>query len=251
MDRDILLSIKNIKKTYHSNGKITKALKGVSFDLYEGEIMGLLGVNGAGKTTLSSIIASLHPPTSGDILYKGTSIYDDIYNYRFVMGYCPQKPNLNPLLTIKQNLMFAGRFYGLDEQTVTERVNKLMKQYELHKYADSFISDLSGGYKQRVSIARTLIAKPKLVIFDEPTVGLDPHIRHNLWEFIKELKKNGISVLLTTHYLDEAEELSDRVCVLDKGKVKVIDTPQNLKKKFNQDRLEDVFITLIKEQTQE
>ncbi len=251
MDREILLSIRNIKKTYHSRGKVTKALKGVSFDMYKGEILGLLGVNGAGKTTLSSIIATLHPPSSGDILYNGTSIYDDIYNYRFVMGYCPQKPNLNPLLTIKENLMFAGRFYGLDEQTIEERVNKLMKQYQLHKYADSFISDLSGGYKQRVSIARTLIANPKLVIFDEPTVGLDPHIRHNLWEFIKELKRNSISILLTTHYLDEAEALSDRVCVLDKGVVKVIDTPQNLKKKFNQDRLENVFISLIEEQAKE
>ncbi len=242
-----LISIEKIRKSY---GK-TEVLKGISFTIQTQEIVGLLGVNGAGKTTLSSIIASLHPADDGSILYRGQSIYDDITAYRRHIGYCQQKANLHPLLTIKENLMYAGRFYNLDDNFIMERIAFLAKELSLTKYLDYLPEQLSGGYKQRVMIARSLIHEPSLVIFDEPTSALDPHIRRQLWELIKHLKSLGISILLTTHYLDEAEYLSDRVCLLDKGVIRLIDTPENLKQSFAKAKLEDVFIHLTQEQNQE
>jgi ABC-2 type transport system ATP-binding protein len=241
-----LLQIKNIYKTYHTQSGQFQALNNVSLEIQKGEILSLLGVNGAGKSTLSSIIATLHPATSGDILYNGTSIYQDIPNFRLHIGYCPQRPNLNPALTLEENLLFAGRFYCVEEQILRERIKELADQFELKKYLAEKASILSGGYKQRFMIARSLIHKPLFIILDEPTVGLDPHIRRNLWDMIKNLKQEGITVLLTTHYLDEAEKLSDRVCILDKGQIKLIDTPDKLMADFQQNNLEDMFIELLK-----
>ena len=247
MSSNILLSIKNVTKTFQTSNKTIRALKGVSLDIYQGEILSLLGVNGAGKTTLSSIISSLNPPTSGDILYQDESIYRNLINYRRIIGFCPQKPNIDGMLTLEENLYFAGRYFNVPENEIKERAQLLMHKFNLTQYATSKGSILSGGYKQRFLLARTLMHQPKIVILDEPTVGLDPHIRKNLWDVIKELKKDGVTVLLTTHYLDEAEYLSDRVCILDKGVIKLIDTPDNLKTTYKLGSLEDVFIELIKE----
>ena len=241
-----LLKIKNLHKTYTKKGKvITKALRGIDLDIEEGEIITLLGVNGAGKTTLSSIIASLHPPTTGDILWNGKSIFKQLSRYRHIVGLCPQKPNLDRRLTLRENLIYAGLAYGMSSKDSNKRVNELMEQFDLGSYADSLAAMLSGGYRQRFLIARTLVPSPKLVILDEPTIGLDPHIRKRLWKTIKELKADGTTILLTTHYLDEAEHLSDRVCIIDKGEIKHIDTPESLKNAFKQKDLESVFIHLI------
>jgi len=242
---NILLKIKNIKKKYDTK----EALKGVSLDIYKGEILGLLGVNGAGKTTLSSIIATLHPPTEGDIEFEGASIYSDIATYRYNIGFCPQRPNLNPELTLEQNLRFSGSYYGMTQEQITTRLEQLVAQFDLSQYLHQKASVLSGGYKQRFMIARALMHNPQLVILDEPTVGLDPHIRRQLWQQIKDLKALGVTVILTTHYLDEAEQLSDRVCVLDGGLIKLIETPDKLKADFNMGNLEDVFIALMENNT--
>ncbi len=241
-----LLEVNNIRKKYITNRGESEALKGVFLTINKGEILSLLGVNGAGKSTLSGIIATLHPATSGDILFKGESIYKNIENFRSKIGYCPQKPNLNPMLTLEENLLFAGRFYGLTEPVIKDRIKSLAAQFELEKYLQESASILSGGYKQRFMIARSLIHNPELIILDEPTVGLDPHIRRNLWDVITSLKKQGITVLLTTHYLDEAEKLSDRVCILDKGQIVLIDTPDKLIADFKQKNLEDMFIELLR-----
>ncbi|HEX4069080.1 MAG TPA: ABC transporter ATP-binding protein [Candidatus Babeliales bacterium] len=238
---NVLLKIKNIKKRYGAK----EALKGVSLDIYKGEIVGLLGVNGAGKTTLSSIIATLHPPTEGDIECEGVSIYDDIATYRYKIGFCPQKPNLDPALTLEQNLRFSGSYYGMTDAEITQRLDFLVNQFGLQEYLYQKANVLSGGYKQRFMIARALMHNPQLVILDEPTVGLDPHIRRQLWQQIRDLKQLGVTIILTTHYLDEAEQLSDRVCVLDNGLIKLIDTPDKLKADFNMENLEDVFIALM------
>lgn len=245
----ILIQIKNLKKYYKKNKNITKALDGITLDIYEGEILGLLGVNGAGKTTLSSLLATLHPATDGQILFNNKSIYDDICKYRESISYCPQKPNLNFDLTVEQNIRFAGSYFGLSSQEIENRTNKLIKKYKLENYRNSNPGDLSGGYKQRVLIARSLIHNPKFLILDEPTVGLDPDIRHQLWETIRELKKQGVTVILTTHYIDEAEALSDRICILNKGIIKLINTPANLLKKYKKNKLEDVFLHLMQEET--
>lgn len=238
---NILLKIKNIKKKYAAK----EALKGVSLDIYKGEILGLLGVNGAGKTTLSSIIATLHPPTEGDIECEGVSIYDDVATYRYKIGFCPQKPNLNPDLTLEENLRLSGSYYQMSSEQIDRRLEFLIEQFGLREYLHQKANVLSGGYKQRFMIARALMHNPQLVILDEPTVGLDPHIRRQLWQQIKDLKQLGVTVILTTHYLDEAEQLSDRVCVLDGGLIKLIETPDKLKADFNMSNLEDVFIALM------
>jgi ABC-2 type transport system ATP-binding protein len=237
------LKIKNIIKKYGSR----LVLNNISLDIYKGEIISLLGVNGAGKTTLSSIIATLFPPTDGDIEFEGKSIYRDVVSYRFNIGFCQQKPNLTPALTLEQNLRLAGSYYNMPEQLIEKRLNELADQLDLHPYLKENAHVLSGGFKQRFMIARSLMHNPKLLLLDEPTVALDPHIRRQLWTKIKELKSSGVTVILTTHYLDEAEQLSDRVCVLNKGVIQLIDTPDKLKIDFKMKNLEDVFIALMEE----
>lgn len=243
----VFIKITSVKKEYINDQVTKQALNGVSLDIYRGKILGLLGVNGAGKTTLSSILAGIHPATSGDILYQGASIYDDIVSYRRMVGFCPQKPNLDEMLSLEENLFFAGRFYGIPVNEVKERMNTLIEQFNLQEYAQAKASVLSGGYRQRFLIARSLIHHPQLIILDEPTVGLDPQIRRELWQHILWLKARGSSIVLTTHYIEEAEGLADRVCIIDAGKIKAIDTPDNLKKAHNSDRLEHVFLALTKQ----
>jgi ABC-2 type transport system ATP-binding protein len=148
------------------------------------------------------------------------------------LGFCPQKPNLDTTMTIEQNLHFAGRFHHLSEDTIKKRIHELAHRFELTKYLSYKADVLSGGYKQRFMIARSIMHSPKLVLLDEPTVGLDPHIRRQLWDIIKELKNSGVSVILTTHYLDEAEKLADRVCIIDKEHITLIDTPEKTADRF-------------------
>lgn len=241
------LEIKNLSKVYTSNNTTLHALNSISLTINSGEIISLLGVNGAGKTTLSSILATLHPATSGSIVFNGTNIYDSLFEYRKILGFCPQKANLDPLLSVRENLLYAGRYYLMPEHTIAQRIKDLLEQLYLTKYADFAISALSGGTKQRVLIARALMHSPRIVILDEPTVGLDPDVRHALWELIKDLKKQGITVILTTHYLDEAEYLSDRICVLHQGNIMLVETMEALREKHGLDKLEDIFLTLVRE----
>lgn len=243
-----ILQIQNLVKVYRDKVRAVRALNGITLDIYQGEILALLGVNGAGKTTLSSILVTLNPPTEGDVLFKGTSIYKDLSAYRHALGFCPQRPNLDYELTVEENLLFAGRYYLVPEDQLGERVTSLLQQFELTKYAAFNVRALSGGYKQRLLIARSLIHSPEIVIMDEPTVALDPNIRRQLWDKIKELKALGITVVLTTHYLEEAEVLSDRVCILHAGNILLIDTSENLKQQFNKPDLEQVFLHLTNEE---
>lgn len=243
MTRKPLLEVSNVYKTYGTHN----ALNGVSLSLYPGEIVALLGVNGAGKTTLSSIICTLHKLTSGDVFFNGVSIYNDIPTFRRSLGYCQQKPNLHPLLTIKDTLISTGRYYGMTDQQIEKRMQELDAHIGINKYLHAYPSELSGGWKQRYMIARTLMHRPLLVVLDEPTVALDPDIRRQLWGYIKALKNEGICVLLTTHYIEEAEYLADRICVLESGSIVLIDTPQNLMNSFAKNNLEDVFLHITQQ----
>ncbi|KKQ12195.1 MAG: Daunorubicin resistance ABC transporter ATPase subunit [candidate division TM6 bacterium GW2011_GWF2_36_6] len=243
---NVCIEIKELKKSYRcSDGGIKHALKGISCVITSGEVFALLGVNGAGKTTLSSIVAALHPPTSGDVIFQGSSIYKNLSAYREQIGFCPQRPNLDGTLTLEQNLRFAGRYYHMTDSAITIRLKQLVEQFDLGDYVHNKACELSGGYRQRFMIARCLIHSPKIVLLDEPTVGLDPHIRRQLWAKIRELKHEGVTVILTTHYLDEAERLSDRVCIIDKGLIKLIETPEKLLLDFKKNNLEDVFLDLM------
>jgi ABC-2 type transport system ATP-binding protein len=241
-----MISIQNIRKSYPTKSGQFEALKGISLDIKSGEVLALLGVNGAGKTTLSSIISTLHPPSSGDILINNQSIYNDIYDYRKIFGYCPQRPNLDKFLSVYENLYRSCFYYGLDAPAAKLAVENALIRFNLHKYQDKKVHQLSGGYKQRVLIARACLHKPKIIIFDEPTVGLDSHIRRELWEIIKELKNDGVTIILTTHYLDEAEYLSDRVCILHDGKISYSATAAEIKNEFQSANLEDAFLAFIK-----
>lgn len=248
----ILLELKDIHKTYYKRKKPVKlAVRGISFDIEEGEIFSLLGVNGAGKTTLSGILAGLHPPTSGDLLWKGKSVYSQILKYKNIVGLCPQKPNIDQELTLDETLVFASRCFGKTQKEAEIQRDHLMDLFDLGGYAKSVAKHLSGGYKQRFLIARTLTHNPKFIILDEPTVGLDAHIRKQLWVIIKRLREEGVTILLTTHYLEEAEALSDRVCFIDQGEMQVLDTPQNLNSYYKKANLEDVFIHLMEESEKE
>jgi ABC-2 type transport system ATP-binding protein len=251
MQSSVLVKIKNVHKHYKNKKSVIKALDGVSLDIHAGEIISLLGANGAGKTTLSALLATLHPVTVGDITFNEKSIYADINAYRRQIGFCPQESNLNDDLTVEQNLLFAGKYFDLLNDVLSQRLEVLITRFNLGRYRHESPSILSGGYQRRVMIARSLMHNPKLLILDEPTVGIDPHMRHRLWESISALRNDGISVLLTTHYLDEAEFLADRICVLDKGVIKLIDTPENLKTTYQQSSLEDVFLKLMNENKEE
>lgn len=244
----VFMHVVHLKKQFVTPKRMIKALDGVSFELHQGEILGLLGANGAGKTTLSSILATLHPATSGDVWVNGVSIYRDINAYRRLLGYCPQKSNVNKELTVAEQLTFAGAFYGLSVSATKKRMREVIAQFKLEQYLKEKPSVLSGGYKQRVMLARTLMHNPSLLILDEPTVALDPHIRHQLWDLILDLKRAGVSIILTTHYLDEAEKLADRVCILKRGRIKLIETPANLKVLYASPKLEDVFLKLTSEE---
>ena len=241
LSMNALLHLVDVKKQYLQQD----VLKGISITINRSEVLCLLGPNGAGKTTLSSIIATLIKPSSGDVLYNNESIYKNnshLTAFRSKIGFCPQKPNLHQSLTLYENLWFAGTYYGLDTKTIKERIAEVTEQFVLSPYLQKHAHVLSGGYLQRFMIARSLLHNPELLIFDEPTIGLDPHIRKNLWDIITNLKKEGVAILLTTHYLDEAEKLSDQVCILNKGEVAFIDTTSNVLTHFNKKNLEDMFI---------
>lgn len=238
------IKIQNLTKIYRNASR--PALHGIDLEIEAGEVLGLLGVNGAGKTTLSSILAGLLAPSGGDILFEGTSIYKSLPAYRRHIGLCPQKPNLSRELNLRENLFYSALAYGLTGKEAKRALKSISEQFGLDEYLESNAVVLSGGWRQRFLIARALVHSPKIVILDEPTVGLDPHIRHQLWEVILELKACGVTVILTTHYLDEAEKLCDRVCVVDKGQIKTTETPANLKKSFKKGSLEEVFLELIR-----
>jgi ABC-2 type transport system ATP-binding protein len=248
---NIILSIKNISKIYQSSKGVVQALDNVSLDIQEAEIFSLLGVNGAGKTTLSSILATLHPPTSGDVLFNGVSIYKDLYTYRRSLGFCPQKQNLDSFLTVEENLVFAGRYFLMPESQAQKRADDLLSQLELTRYRNFQVSALSGGTQQRLLIARALMHSPRIVILDEPTVGLDPDIRRKLWDLILELREQGITVIVTTHYLDEAEYLSDRVCLLHRGILRLVESVSDLKAQHGHSTLEEVFLSILQAYNEE
>ncbi|HEX2580056.1 MAG TPA: ABC transporter ATP-binding protein [Rhabdochlamydiaceae bacterium] len=244
--KKLFLQINQVTKTYFDGRRILKkALQGISLELYQGEVLGLLGVNGAGKTTLVSILATLHPPTTGEILWNGISIYDVLLPFRSVVGYCPQHPNIEKDFSLGESLVISGQCYGLSKKEAEERKKELAKDFNLEPYLDASIDQVSGGYKQRFLIARALMHRPHLVILDEPTVGLDSHIRRELWGVISSLREQGITVILTTHYLDEAEKLSDRICLIHEGIVRITDTPENLKNQHQKNSLEEVFLKFI------
>lgn len=241
-----IISVKDLVKKYGD----FEAVKGISFEVYEGEIFGLLGPNGAGKSTTLEIIETLRQKTSGEVLVNGYNLDDSPDEIKKIIGVQLQASGYYPGLKLKELLeLFAG-LYNRDIRPMD-----LLGLVNLQDKANSKFKELSGGQKQRFSIATTLINQPLIIFLDEPTTGLDPQARRNLWELVKDIRSKGTTVILTTHYMDEAEVLCDRVAIIDSGKIVAINSPHELidnlvesgferKKEVKQANLEDVFIHL-------
>ncbi|HRE40285.1 MAG TPA: ABC transporter ATP-binding protein [Ignavibacteria bacterium] len=241
-----IIEVKNLVKHY----KKLEAVNGISFDVFKGEIFGLLGPNGAGKTTTLEIMETLRKKTKGEVLIDGLSIDKDQSKIKGIIGVQLQSAGFYPNLHLDELIkLFAGLY------NVEVNPEEILKSVDLLEKRKSKFKELSGGQKQRFSIATTLINRPKIIFLDEPTTGLDPQARRNLWELILKFRDLGTTIMLTTHYMDEAEILCDRVGIIDKGKILVIDSPDNLiedllKRGFTRNRtikeatLEDVFIDL-------
>jgi ABC-2 type transport system ATP-binding protein len=227
-----------------------EAVKGISFEVKKGEIFGLLGPNGAGKTTTLEIIETLRSKTSGTVIVDGISIDDDPQGIKNIIGVQLQAAGYYPNLNLKQIIDLFSGLYNRETDAMA-----LLDTVNLREKAKSKFKELSGGQKQRFSIATTLINRPKIIFLDEPTTGLDPQARRNLWELIKQLREQGATVVITTHYMDEAEELCERVAIVDSGKIMALSTPHNLidellatgftrPKAVKAATLEDVFLNM-------
>lgn len=242
----MILKVKNLKKSYGDK----PAVDGVSFEVKKGEIFGILGPNGAGKTTTLEMIETLRTIDSGTATIDGVDVATHPYEIRGMIGVQPQAPGFQDKTKLTELIQMFAAAYG-------ERVDpkQFLDDVNLGSKASSYIENLSGGQKQRFSIVAALVHNPKIFFLDEPTTGLDPQARRNLWKLIEEVRARGISVILTTHYMDEAEILCDRVAIMDNGKIVQLDTPKRLikqlldkgftkKQHVEQANLEDVFIDL-------
>ena len=219
-----ILEVQNLVKHYGD----FQAVKGISFDIKEGEIFSLLGPNGAGKTTTISMLSTLYAPTSGDATIAGHSITKAPMAVRNAIGVVPQDLALYEDLSARENLMFWGQMYGLSGAALKNRVEEVLGQIGLVDKAKDRVKTYSGGMKRRVNIGLGLLHKPKLLFMDEPTVGIDPQSRRAILDTVKDLNKQGMTVLYTTHYMEEAEELSDRVGIIDHGELIAIGTQKEL-----------------------
>jgi ABC-2 type transport system ATP-binding protein len=221
-----IVEVQNLVKRYLPEDVL--AVNGVSFEIREGEIFSLLGPNGAGKTTTISMLSCLLKPSGGDALVGGHSIVSESMAVRRAIGVVPQEIALYEALSARQNLMFWGRMYSMGGQALKERVAQVLEQIGLADKADARIATYSGGMKRRVNIGVGLLHKPQLIFMDEPTVGIDPQSRRNILDTVKDLNRQGMTVLYTTHYMEEAQELSDRVGIIDHGQLIALGTQKEL-----------------------
>jgi ABC-2 type transport system ATP-binding protein len=246
MAKKTIISVRNLVKNYGN----FQAVKDISFEVYEGEIFGLLGPNGAGKSTTLEIIETLREKTAGEVLVDGLSLDKEPGEIKKIIGVQLQSSGYYPGLNL---LQLVELFSGLYNREVGAM--ELLESVNLKDKAKSKFKDLSGGQKQRFSVATTLINQPRIIFLDEPTTGLDPQARRSLWELIKEIRQRGTTVIITTHYMDEAEYLCDRIAIMDAGRIIALDTPDKMiddlvssgferPKQVKKANLEDVFINL-------
>lgn len=221
-----IIEVHNLEKQYAPN--VEKAVKGISFAIKRGEIFSLLGPNGAGKTTTISMISCLLSPTAGDALVAGHSIRRDPMKVKQTIGVVPQEIALYDTISARENLIFWGRMYGLSGTKLQERIMTTLKIAGLEDRAGDKVETFSGGMKRRLNIAVGLLHEPQVLYMDEPTVGIDPQSRRRILDTVKELNQQGLTVLYTTHYMEEAEELSDRIGIIDHGQLVAMGTQQEL-----------------------
>ncbi|HJU70709.1 MAG TPA: ATP-binding cassette domain-containing protein [Paucimonas sp.] len=223
-----ILSVAHLRKSYGEGSARQVVINDLSFALRRGECYGLLGPNGAGKTTTLRLCLGLITPDSGEIHLAGNPVPADARTARMRVGVVPQADNLDPDFTVVENLLVYGRYFGIDNIQIQSRIPKLLEFANLAAKKDARISELSGGMKRRLTLARALINDPDLLFMDEPTTGLDPQARHMIWERLKTLLSQGKTILLTTHFMDEAERLCNRLAVIDHGRMIAEGTPREL-----------------------
>ncbi|MFL5464339.1 MAG: ABC transporter ATP-binding protein [Gemmatimonadaceae bacterium] len=207
------------------------ALESLDLDIRAGEFFGLLGPNGAGKTTAIGILTTRVRPTSGKAIVAGADVVADSVRVRQTIGVVPQRPNADLSLNVLENLQFHAAYFGIPTDVATKRAYELLERLGLADKANSKLNELSGGQQQRLMIVRALMHEPDIIFLDEPTVGLDPQARLDLWEILRDLHRRGRTIVMTTHYMDEADRLCDRLAIIDRGKLLALDTPRALKAK--------------------
>lgn len=217
----------------------------LNFDVYEGEIFGFLGANGAGKTTALRILCGLSSPTSGEVSVAGYNVYKDADKIKKEIGYMSQKFSLYEDLTLRENIRFYGGIYGLSAAMIKESTQMLLEKLQLWDKRDSLIGSLPLGWRQKLAFSVAILHKPRIVFLDEPTGGVDPITRRQFWELIHEAARQGITVFVTTHYMDEAE-YCDRATIMTEGRIVALDHPSALKKMYGVDSMNDVFLKLAR-----
>lgn len=232
-----MLSLQSIVKNFPSKNKEGKtilktAVDNLSLTINDGEVFGLLGPNGAGKTTTIRMLTMISKPTSGQILYDGQDIFTHELAIKKIIGVVPQHINFDQDLTVWENMELHGRLHHIPKQERQQRIQELLTYVELQDRINDNVKKLSGGMKRRLLIVRALMHKPKILFLDEPTVALDPQVRRKIWDLIRRLPKQDVTVVLTTHYIEEAENLCNRVAILNKGKLIKLDTPTSLCKQI-------------------
>ncbi len=235
-----LIEARQLKKNYGS----FEAVRGISFQVNQGECFGFLGPNGAGKSTTMRMMYGLTKPSSGELRLFDLDIETNIREIKRKLGVVPQDISLDPDLTVFENLIIYGRYFDVKGSESKARAEKLLTEFHLESKKSEKIDQLSGGMKRRLLIARALMSRPELMILDEPTTGLDPQSRHMLWDKIRDFKKNGLTVILTTHYMEEAEQLCDRLMIVDFGQVIAEGKPADLIREHGVADLEALFIKL-------
>ena len=236
------LRVEKLKKTY-SNGLL--ALDGVSLEIKSGRFFGLLGPNGAGKTTLINSIVSLARPDSGRVEVFGRDAFEEFREARRMIGVSPQEMNLDKFLTVEEVLLYHAGYYGVEKEKARERADELLERFGLARKRKDRVNTLSGGMKRRVMFARALIHDPKVLFLDEPTAGVDVELRYSLWEYIRELNHAGLTILLTTHYLEEAEELCEEIALINDGRIAAQDTSTGLKTRYGARNIEEVYLKVM------
>ncbi|MFX0100581.1 MAG: ABC transporter ATP-binding protein [Candidatus Hodarchaeota archaeon] len=240
MKNGIMIDIQDIKKHFDD----VKAVDGISLQIKKGELFGLLGPNGAGKTTMINMLCGLLDPTGGEATIDGLSIKKKMGQIKKLIGVCPQQPAIFPYLTGSENVEFFGDLHAMNKKEIKSRSEMLLEKLSLIEHANRKVQKYSGGMVRRISIAMALVHNPEIAFLDEPTVAMDPQSRRAVWEFIKDLKRQDKTVILTTHYIEEAEALSDRVGIIDNGKLIELGPPAELNAKHDCENLEDVFLKL-------
>ena len=243
-----MIEIRNLTKAFDhrdQNGRLTKkiAVDNLSFEIERGEVFGLLGKNGAGKTTTIRMMTLQTRPTSGEIFFDGVN---DELEIKKLIGVVPQHINFDQDLTVGENMELHARLHHIDGEMRRRRIAELLDYVELGDVINDSVKQLSGGMKRRLLIIRAMIHRPRVLFLDEPTVALDPQVRRRIWEMIRRLKSEGVTIVLTTHYIEEAEALCDRTAFLSKGRSIALDSPSALRTEHGASTLEEVFIALTK-----